>query len=287
MLKALFSMPPLPLSLLRSSSGISRVSLQQVRRAATSTSIPSPTPSFFARRRRAIAISALSLGLGALGGTLVVHTVAPPALPVPGTHEDGLLMRDLDTQIDSLFQVQILRGKCTAAAAKLRGGEGKWVELDPSSRSRRLVDDSMAGARGLGVERLFWNTAEKRLVAIVWFGGALAGWPGVTHGGALVTVFEEKLSVAAELAAVDKIDEQRAQVHLEEISLDYKKPTYANSFYVIRAELSAEQTTTGQHQIEGRLETMDGKSDSVPGMMTNWHVSKTRKSYGFYVAVGD
>jgi hypothetical protein len=65
-----------------------------------------------------------------------------------------------------------------------------------ASISRTLTKVSCAGARGFGVQRVFWNAATKELVAVIWFGGAVSGWPGLAHGGAIATVFTETLSRA-------------------------------------------------------------------------------------------
>lgn len=124
------------------------------------------------------------------------------------------------------------------------------------TRGRHLLQQ-MEGAGGLGVERLFWDRREKKLVAIVWFGGSLCGWPGVTHGGAIATLLAEKISIAAALAensgaqesALAAATPQRmpgtgnhakmfapvaVPAEPAQLSLSYVKPTYANKFYVIR-----------------------------------------------------
>jgi hypothetical protein len=59
---------------------------------------------------------------------------------------------------------------------------------------RKGILGAMSGTRGLGVQRAFWNPETKELVAVVWIGGGLAGWPGVAHGGAIATIFEEAMA---------------------------------------------------------------------------------------------
>ncbi|TKA50474.1 hypothetical protein B0A55_12948, partial [Friedmanniomyces simplex] len=111
-------------------------------------------------------------------------------MPELGTHEDGILIADLNKRIDSDFKVKVLRGKCLGVAKQLKGSSseaGGWAEVIPpnNEETRRGGNDElvshMQGAKGLGVERLFWDRSEKRLVAIIWLFGALSGWPGVTH----------------------------------------------------------------------------------------------------------
>lgn len=173
-------------------------------------------------------------------------------------------MHDLNTRIDSEFKVKVLRGKCTAVAASLRGDEGVWRELDPKTLGGPLVADALAGARSLGVQRVFWNEKEHELVAVVWFGGAMSGWPGVTHGGGIATVLADKMALAARLAK-GVVPAQDASVDSSEptrLDLTYKKPTYANAFYVVRAvpRYGAFETSGSPNDIEvdAQLETLDG-----------------------------
>ncbi|KAK5128994.1 hypothetical protein LTR85_000327 [Meristemomyces frigidus] len=254
---------------------------------------PKPETSFLKRNRSPIAWSSFALALGLMGGTLVLHTVAPPPLPEAGTHEDGILIADLNKRIDEEFKVKVLRGKCLGVAKALKGAEGGWVEIVPppaeeaSLRQGGLVDQ-MKGAKGLGVERVFWDRGEHKLVAIIWFGGALSGWPGVTHGGAIATELSDKLALAASLAEGSNSDISAAAMpqrlpgtgnHAKmfvpttkpdepaQLSLSYVKPTMANNFYVIRVQPSLEldqqseeivpSEPTGGHEYEATLETLD------------------------------
>ena len=272
----------------------------------SSTTAAQPSPSFFQRNRSAIISTALALGLGALAGQVVIHSVAPPPLPEPWSREDGLLIADLNRRIDDDFKVKILRGKCLGVAKALKGGESGWVEVvklpvdlagkEQAGMGRKLLE-SMEGAGGLGVERLFWDKREKKLVAVVWFGGSLCGWPGVTHGGAIATLLAEKVSMAATLADTPAIENgtlaaampQRlpgtgnhakmlapasAYDEPSQLSLNYVKPTYANKFYVIRVAPALEKAeevaeparpaqvkkVSGGSEWEATLETMDATS---------------------------
>lgn len=156
------------------------------RRSQSTTTKGLPQSGFFKRNRSGILWSALGLTLGAVGGQFVVHTISPPALPDIGTREDGILMADLNQRIDEEFKVKVLRGKCLAMAKQLKGEEGGWVEVIPlplelnerENASEGLVS-RLQGAKGFGVERLFWDRGENQLVSVQWFGGSLCGWPGV------------------------------------------------------------------------------------------------------------
>lgn len=207
-------------------------------------------------------------------------------------------MADLNQRIDDEFKVKTLRGKCLGVSKALKGDKSGWVEVVPlpielseKQESANNLLSQMEGAKGLGVERLFWDNKEKMLVAVVWFGGALCGWPGVTHGGAVASQVAEKLSLASALADNSNTDVLAAATpqrlpgvgnHAKmlapasrpsepaQLSLNYLKPTFANKFYVIRVapaipldqEPQAAQPweVHGGHEWEATLETMDARN---------------------------
>lgn len=115
------------------------------------------------------------------------------------------------------------------------------------------------------MERLFWNAKEKELVAVVWFGGATSGWPGVTHGGCIATVMTEKMALAARLAkATGEVSRElvTASADVEDLQVTYKKPTYANAFYVVRMlprHGEESSVNAGEVEVDGVLETLEGK----------------------------
>ena len=263
----------------------------------TPTISTSPSkPTFLQRYRNSIVWISIGLTTGLVIGNFASHYIAPPPMPEAGTHEDRVLMADLNKRIDGDFKVKVLRGKCLGVTKQLKGEQGGWVEVVPSpiEAEKRLREDSlvgnMQGAKGLGVERIFWDRGEHRLVAVIWFGGALCGWPGVTHGGAIATTLSDKLALAAALANGANGDLAAAAIpqrlpgtgnhakmlapiagieEPKELSLSYVKPSTANSFYVIRVSpaLSLEQDPAhivpsepeGGHEYEATLETLDAK----------------------------
>jgi acyl-coenzyme A thioesterase PaaI-like protein len=92
-------------------------------------------------------------------------------------------------------------GKINDEAGKVEAG---WLELDVQDniaqvakdgyRTRPLTQLAMAGIQGLGIQRAFWNSETRELVAVIWVGPRLSGWPGIAHGGAIATIFEEIMS---------------------------------------------------------------------------------------------
>ncbi|KAG9595265.1 hypothetical protein KCV01_g9988, partial [Aureobasidium melanogenum] len=237
--------------------------VRQIKKASTSSQNSNATPSIFRRYRGIILWTSVGLAVGGTTGTMISHTIAPPPHPLPGTHEDGILMQDLNNRIDSEFKVKVLRGKCTAVAASLRGDEGVWRELDPKTLNGSLLEDALAGARSMGVQRVFWNEKEHELVAVVWFGGAMSGWPGVAHGGGIATVLADKMALAARLAKgiAPAQDSSHGPSEPTRLDLTYKKPTYANAFYVVRAVPrygAFETASPNDMEVDAQLETLDG-----------------------------
>ncbi|KAI9817556.1 MAG: hypothetical protein M1827_001168 [Pycnora praestabilis] len=169
-------------------------------------------------------------------------------MPVPGTPEDALLLSTLNADADRLSLVQELRSK-----------PFEWKEWDAYSilphadKLPRLTSGAMAGSRGLGVQRVFWNEAEGKAVSIVFFGGDLSGWPGVIHGGTIATVMDESLW----RAAVRLLPLKNAVT--ANLNLTYRLPTLANRFHVLEVEPIKDKTTERKASIRGSLKTMDGR----------------------------
>lgn len=154
---------------------------------ATPASTPAP------RRPRLPWIYATTfLFLGLATGQLVRLTVIPPPLPVPGSDHDAVLLDALHAQADALPIVRELR----AHAADWKEWPAYSAIRSPH-REHRLSTGPMAGARGLGVQRVFWNEREQRAISVMYFGGGLSGWPGVVHGGTVATVMDESLGRVA------------------------------------------------------------------------------------------
>jgi hypothetical protein len=150
------------------------------------------------------------LALGITTGLSARHFAAPLGLLPPGSPDDKLILQSLSQDIDNLEIVKRLRKESfnlhrdTSVVPSASPGSRKiwgkgWVELDvdPSKELEaggKGLLGAMSGTRGLGVQRAFWNEETKEMVAVVWLGGGLAGWPGVAHGGAIATIFEEAMA---------------------------------------------------------------------------------------------
>ncbi|KXT06163.1 hypothetical protein AC578_1376 [Pseudocercospora eumusae] len=287
------SLRPIPRLIYRGLRRSESTAAQPTVRVTVSKTSPNATPR---SRIRYLWLSAPLLA-GLLAGGALANFFSPASrMPQAGTDQDCALMADLNQRIEEEFRVKVLRGKCLAVPKMLRGEEGGWVEIMPAvsagpDRSEMLpfhdrLTDALQGAKGLGVERQFWDRGDKKLVAIVWLGGALSGWPGVTHGGLLATLLNEKIALAASLDrhGMDKnfnaaVKPQRlpgAGNHATipaptavpqepaQLSVDYVKPTYADNFHVVRVQpawATEDNVRFGitNHEYFATLETMDGK----------------------------
>ncbi|KAL1792946.1 hypothetical protein ACET3X_009453 [Alternaria dauci] len=196
------------------------------------------------------------LALGITTGLGARHFAAPLGLPEPGSREDEIILDSLRRDIDALEIVQHLRSQSynLHTDTALRSGPGLtssppgssrkisaykgWLELDldfgRENGGREGILGVMSGTRGLGVQRAFWNAETREMVAVVWIGGGLAGWPGVAHGGAVATVMEEVMArmVRGPEGVVEPVHRP------DSLSVTYAKPTYSLDFYILRASFS-------------------------------------------------
>ncbi|KAI4934008.1 uncharacterized protein J4E92_003678 [Alternaria infectoria] len=195
------------------------------------------------------------LALGITTGLGARHFAAPLGLPEPGSREDEIILDSLRRDIDALEIVQSLRSQSynLHTDTALRSGPGitsspgssrkisaykGWLELDldfgRENEGKNGILGVMSGTRGLGVQRAFWSAETREMVAVVWIGGGMSGWPGVAHGGAIATIFEEIM--ARMVRGPDGIVEP---IHRPDtLSLTYAKPTYSLDFYILRASFS-------------------------------------------------
>lgn len=182
-----------------------------------------------------------------LAGQYVSLIVAPPALPPPGTKEDELMVKFLEEKAEKLPIVQSLSSDPNWTS------HNAYTSLPEQERTHRLTTGPLGGARAIGgFQRIFINKETGETVSVIWFGGAIAGWPGVTHGGVTATILDETLGRCA-------VRQFTAQTGVTaNLELDYLKPVVTNSFYVIRAIPQAGHTDK-KCWVSGRLETLDGR----------------------------
>ncbi len=199
------------------------------------------------RSLRPYIYATIFLGLGLTAGSYIRFLLAPPPGPAPGTKKDKEMAEYLQRTAEKLPIVQSL------------SADPNWISYEAYSslpeeeRSHRLTTGPLGGARALGgFQRIFYNQESGELVEVVWFGGSIAGWPGVTHGGVTATIMDECLGRCAIRQFPSKTG---VTANLE---LKYLKPIVTNAFYVVRAAPEAGYTDR-KGWVAGRLETLDGR----------------------------
>jgi hypothetical protein len=147
-------------------------------RRLSSTLAPPPPKSTFAKLRPYLYATAFFAVGGYTGAQVTINLARFPS-PEPNSPEDRELV--------------------SALAEALHALPLDVAEVDVPvlyETGNTLVTASMAGIRGLGVQTARWDAGAQRLTMCVWFGDALCGWPGITHGGAIGTVFLEAMKKA-------------------------------------------------------------------------------------------
>ena len=173
-------------------------------------------------RRYAMWIPA-GLLVGSLATQRVMAAFLPP-VPEPGSVEDATILARVASEANELELVKTLRAEVLRSETRrpivqppdaaeqmsaqqrqeLEEAEAwqeakRWRELpvarNSSNETRRtLMEKTLATARGMSVQCAFWNPTRKELVAVVWIGHGACGWPAITHGGAIATLFDEAFS---------------------------------------------------------------------------------------------
>ena len=202
---------------------------------------------------RGLFYGTISILIGLSAGYIVRYALLPPAPHLPNTKEDIALLALLNRDLNALPIV-----------TELRSHPDKWIEspvygkISEEENASKLTAGTMQGSRGLDVHTLFWNVKENRSISVIHFGGALAGWPGVTHGGAIATVLLENLERVA--SGMDPNHTEWASAFAEIMELQYRSPTFAQKFYVIRSEMDESAMSTigsGVRAVKATLESAD------------------------------
>ncbi|KAI1006376.1 hypothetical protein K3495_g1844 [Podosphaera aphanis] len=190
------------------------------------------------RSLRPYIYATISVLVGCFAGHCVNALVAPPAPPAPHSSRDQLVAADLAAQAAQL--------PCVRAFT----ADPCWITSTPSDDepSGSLLTTALAGSRALGAyQKRFTHSTTGEVVLIVWLGPSLAGWPGVTHGGALATLLDESLRhcVQASISTSTSQSLSLSRTRTLQLQVTYLKPVLTNCFYVLRATplLSAESTS--------------------------------------------
>ncbi|KIN04394.1 hypothetical protein OIDMADRAFT_85018, partial [Oidiodendron maius Zn] len=200
------------------------------------------------RSLRPYIYATIFLLFGLTVGHYVRLVIAPPPLPLPGSNEDRLMIGYLKKEAEKLPLVKSLTGNPSWTH------EDAYASFPTDGLEHRLPTGPLAGARAMGgFQRVFYNAETGECITVVWFGGALAGWPGVTHGGVIATILDESLG----RCAVWKLAGHTGVTAT--LQLNYLKPVVSNTFYIIRAIPQEENATAKKRWVTGQLETTDGR----------------------------
>jgi adenylylsulfate kinase len=104
------------------------------------------------------------------------------------------------------------------------------MKMPASYRGRSLTAGALLGPRRLVLPPYMWlEEGGKSLVSVTYVGDDLCGHPGIVHGGLLATLLDEGLARCCFGALPHNIAVTAS------LSIDYRKPTPAGSFVVLRA----------------------------------------------------
>lgn len=212
------------------------------------SSKPPPPPPKTSRRFSNIVYATIFLMLGLTTGQYMRLVLVPPPLPLPNTPADD----DLSLYIRKLaIKLPIVQSLSNDPAWE---SWDAYSSASPHERTHSLTMGALAGSRGIGAyQRIFHNETTKEFVTVIWIGGALAGFPGVTHGGLIASLIDE----ACGRTAIHNL-EGRTGVTAN-LDINYLLPTVTNSFWVIRCVPVAEGSTARKGFVKGRLEGLDGR----------------------------
>lgn len=190
----------------------------------------------------------LFLALGLYAGQSVTYVATPPPLPVPGSQKDTLLIDSIKKRAEKLPLVKSL------------SSDPNWTfhdaydALEAEGRLHVLSTGPLGGGRSLGgFQRIFVNAGTGEVVVVVFIGGALAGWPTNTHGGALATLLDETMG----RCAIQKLAGQTGVT--ASLTLNYFSPVYTEAFYVIRAMPTQEGSTSAKQKVHANIEDLNGR----------------------------
>lgn len=183
---------------------------------------PPPPPAKLRRSIRPYIYAAVFFLLGYTICASALELALPPPFPVPGSPEDSKRM------------AAILKGM---KIKDVPDDDPQWKEIPVYADGHlpTLTTSSLGGSRGLGVQRLFWNEAERKTIHVAYIGGHLTGWPGIVHGGLIAILARENLDRLLLLSGRSNshADPDTSAIALPTMGIDYKSPVSPSDRYLI------------------------------------------------------
>jgi acyl-coenzyme A thioesterase PaaI-like protein len=239
----------------QSSHGINQAPTQNLQQDSSNTSAPfatnfqppPPPPPKPKRSLRPFIYATIFFTIGAASGQYVRYIISPLPLPTPNTPDDALLTTTIKTMATNLPLVKSL-----SENPAWRSWDAYSI-FTPLEKEHRITSGPLGGARGLGgYQRIFHNESTGEFISVVWIGGALAGWPGVVHGGLIAKLLDESMG----RCAISRFPVKTGVT--ANLEIQYRKPTVTNGFYVIRCKPIEEGSTERKSYVRGTLEMMNG-----------------------------
>ncbi|KAF9249247.1 hypothetical protein DTO012A7_452 [Penicillium roqueforti] len=185
-----------------------------------------------------------TLGIGA--GKWLDNKISSPL--DPGSLEDQMEIREIQRVFDiGLPIVQELRRNPDYVEKNV------YENFADKHKTHRLTSGPLAGSRGLGLQKVFWNDKEKKIISVVFLGPGLEGWPTMVHGGALATVIDENLGRVAIRHFPSRTG---VTANLE---LNYRAPVYSDNFYTLHTTLDQERSTDTKAYTKCEVRDMAGQ----------------------------
>jgi acyl-coenzyme A thioesterase PaaI-like protein len=122
-------------------------------------------------------------------------------------------------------------------------------------RSENLLTGALAGHQKITVPPYVFEDRGKSMIMIMHLGGDVCSYSGIVHGGLLATIMDECLTRCCCPAFEKKVGVTAS------LNIDYRSPAKANSFYVLKADVTEFQGRKAW--VTGRIETLP-----VPGKKT-------------------
>jgi hypothetical protein len=186
--------------------------------------------------------------IGSAAGKFISLFICPPDPPLPGSAEDKTSISIIHKRAANLPIVQALSND-----PEWRSWHA-YSKFTPEEKLRRITTGPLAGSRGLGgYQRVFYNAKTGEFITVVWIGGALSGWPQITHGGVTAAIMDENMA----RCAIAKFPIQTGVTAY--LNLTFLKTVKTHAFYVLRANPIAEGSTERKGFVKGRLESIDGE----------------------------
>lgn len=128
-------------------------------------------------------------------------------------------------------------------------------------RTPSLHTHTLAQAGGIFIKPvIFHNVETNEGVTIIHAGHRLCGYPFIIHGGIIATFLNETFKRNASLSHLTKSD-LKDDFKVENLSINYKYPTFANQFLVLKTKQKEGTSCNGKTIIlECVIESQDGKT---------------------------